>query len=41
MQMIQISGEKAFQAEQVQSPQGTSMLDILQEQQGNLRRGTI
>lgn len=41
MQTIQISGEKAFQAEQVQSPQGTSMLDILQEQQGNLRRGMI
>lgn len=29
MQTIQISGEKAFQAEQVQSPQGTGMLDIL------------
>ena len=39
MQTIQISGEKAFQAEQAQSPQGTSMLDILQEQEGNLRRG--
>lgn len=30
MQITQISGEKTFQAEQVQGPGGTSMLDRLE-----------